>query len=161
MLLKFLSNDLFGACHVEAYSFWVKKRVLVFEYGINGKIKLGIEPHEQGALIDFTVGTCAFKDHCSSKIDALMYYFRNGIERPILAVIFAKKDFLGDVQVADIEKIIKCFDQIYRNLTIKFIIATNSPESQVEELFKQLNPDVFVGSYSDYIGREVEDFIKF
>ena len=160
MLLKFLSVDLFSNCHVEAYSFWVKKRVLVFEYGINGKIKLGVEPHEQGALIDFTVGTCAFKDRCPSTVDALMYYYRPELPRPVLSIIFAKKDFLNSVKISDIQQIVRCFSTINQDLTIKFIIATNSPKEQVEQLFKQLTFEVYTGSYSDYIGREVEDFIK-
>ncbi len=160
MFFEFLANSLFKDCHVEAYSYWVKKRVLVFEYGLNGKIKLGVEPHEQGALIDFTVGRCAFHELCTSKVDALMYYFRKDLANPSVVIIFAKKDFVSNVQSVDIEQIVEAVKGVSADLNIKFIIATHSPKEQVNNLFAGLNYPVYIGSYSDYIGRDVEEFIK-
>ncbi len=160
MIFKLLANKLFDDCHVEAYSYWVKKRVLVFEYGINGKIKLGIESlDEQGALIDFTVGQCLFKAQCNVSLDALIIYFRKTIRQPVAVLIYAKKD-LEDLNLERFKNDIECIKQLSLNLTIKLIVATQMPKDWVINSMKDLGYELFVDEYDKYIGREVEEFIK-
>ncbi len=160
MIFQLLANNFFEDCHVEAYSYWVKKRVLVFEYGINGKIKLGIESlDEQGALIDFTVGQCLFKAQCNLSLDALIFYYRKSLRRPVVVLIYAKKE-LENLNLDGLKTDIECIRRLSQDLTIKLIIAIQTPKEQVINLMKNLGYAVFVDEYDKYIGREVEDFIK-
>ncbi len=161
MLFKALGNDIFAGCHVEAYSFWVKKRVLVFEYGRSGKLKLGVESlDEQAALLDFTVGSCAFERQCVAGTDALFLYANKQSAVLTLAPVFVVPGS-GQESVKQAVELKRCMEQrLNMPLQFRLLYVARETDEQVRQTLADAYGDVLFLPYDNYIGRSIEDFVK-
>ncbi len=161
MLLKVLSNTVFEDCHIEAYSFWIKKRVTVFEYGTGGKIKLGIEPlDEQGALIDLTVRECEFSRRFGRCPDAIFFWRAKNSSKLTIAFVVAREKISDNCHIKLLENAHELKEILDIPVTVKLVLALKQQDVYLVEKLKQQFSGVFVADYDSYIGRVVEDFIK-
>ena len=161
MLLNVLSNKVFEDCHIEAYSFWIKKRVVVFEYGPNGKIKLGIEAlDEQGAIVDLTVGQCEFIRRFGSCPDAIFFWRAKNSSKLTIAFVVARENISDNCHIKLLENAHELKEILDIPVTVKLVLALKKHDVYIVEKLRQQFDGVFVSDFDTYIGREVENFIK-
>ncbi len=163
-IFDILQNTVFDGCNVECYSLWIKKRVLVYEYGpqMQGKIKLSLEAEqEEGALI-YNSTDCGLSACGYPHFDA-MFIYRHKDQREFSVSLVLTRE---KITKQDIENFIHSLEQCKEKISLphirwKAVIATEiqiSPEEKSKLLAAFSR--VYTGKYSDYIGRNIEAFIK-
>ena len=156
-IFQILSDDIFRGCNVEAYSYWIKKRVTVFEYDVEGKVKLGIEPiEEQGALVYLDGKECGFCKIVRVFSGLFLYMSKTSF---LVVGSFVVLDE-GKLDFGAIFEGIEQFRSRFRGVEVRLMILTDRQltEREMEDLGKLCRFRVF--PRSGYIGREAEEFLK-
>ncbi len=141
-VFQILNNKIFEKSHVEAYSFWIKKRVLVYEKGTNIKLKLSLEASEEEGALVYPPHNDLWKE---TGIDAIFFYRHNDEQQFIITAVTQQK--LNDY--SDITGFIRGISQL--PAICRVIVLGN--ENTVKDNVMTVNTD-------DYIGRAIEGFIK-
>ena len=159
-LFQLLSNPVFAQTNVELYSLWIKKRILVYEYGLGlwGKIKLGLEPEqEEGALIYFTKKQ---DNALAQALDGLFLYGnKQSTQYTAVGIISRESTTEQDINVI-FQTISQCDALPMTLIKWKLILCTSSYPAQALDWLKTLIPDVLITDYNNPPGRSAEDFIK-
>jgi len=161
-IFKILSNSIFDGANVEAYSFWIKKRVTVFEYGphYEGKLKLGIEPfNEEGALVNFEDNKCKLKLECGEGIDALFIWRSKEMSDFVLTAVSVLNE-INDLIIENTIRTADCLSNILKSKLQLILITDNAVEDRHKELLRISFSRFQIVPYSDYLGRSWENFIK-
>lgn len=159
-LFQILSNPIFHGTHVELYSQWIKKRVLVYEYGqgLWGKVKLSLDPEEEeGALIYFH----SIQDNAlAQSLDGLFLY-RHSSQGQYTAVGVISRPEITETHINTLFHSIAGCEALPTSLVKwKLIILTKKYQEQAVAWLRTIVPDILVQDYDNPPGREAEDFIK-
>ncbi len=158
-IFQILSNPVFQGTNIELYSLWVKKRVLVFEYGqgLWGKVKLGLEPEqEEGALVYWTEKN----SNLSQALDGLFFYKHNS-QKKYSAIGIISRPEITEEQINILFHTIAECDALPTNFVRwKLIILAKSYPQQAIIWLRSIIPDILLIDYDNPPGREVEHFIK-
>ncbi len=159
-MFQILSNPIFDGTNIELYSFWIKKRILVYEYGqgLWGKIKLGLEPDkEEGALVYFPRHS---HNPLVDVLDGLFIYRHIQSPQYTITGVISKEHIQDNEWNILFQALSQCEALPLNMYRWKLIIATLDTASGPLDWIKTLVPDVLVVDYNNPPGRSAEDFIK-
>ena len=159
-LFRLLSNPVFQETNVELYSRWIKKRVLVYEYGqgLWGKVKLSLEPElEEGALVYFTDKQ---DNALAQAVNGLFLYRHNSQEQYTAVGIISRPEITEQDFNTLFHTLSRCEALPLNMVRWKLIILTRSLPEQALSWLRTIVPDILVQDYDNSPGRDAEDFIK-
>ncbi len=159
-LFQILSNPIFQGTHVELYSQWIKKRILVYEYGqgLWGKVKLSMEPEEEeGALVYFPNP----QDNALAQALDGLFFYRHKNDKQYTAVGVISQPEITEDQINTLFHTLAGCEALPTSLVRwKLIILTRSYPEQAIDWLRTIVPDILLENYDNPPGRDVEVFIK-